>query len=184
MIWPDGAIVNTWLEVTLKADAATGLSVPDVFYFGNQIGETGNDPGNTFVDAGDFVAVRDHPANFLNRAQPGNAYDFNHDSFVDGADLVITRDNPNSFLTAIKLIAPPAAAAPAASVPSAAVPAAGPTASSAVSDTVAAASKQALPAPQQPPATSTSALAIPVSTQPRNPRRRWSVFSSRVSLWP
>ncbi len=58
--------------------------------------------------------MRDHPANFLNRAQPGNAFDFNHDSFVDGADLVITRDNPNNFLNAIKLIAPPISGAVAA----------------------------------------------------------------------
>ena len=94
----------------MKADSLTGLSSPHVFYYGNQIGETGNDPTNTFVDAGDFVAVRDHPANFLNRAQPSNPYDFNHDSFVDGADLVITRDNPNNFLTAIKLISPPVSA--------------------------------------------------------------------------
>src|SRR5205085_479041 len=48
--WPDNAIKNTWLQVTVKADAATGLSAPDIFYFGNQIGDTGNDPTNTFVD--------------------------------------------------------------------------------------------------------------------------------------
>ncbi len=110
LIWADNAIQDTWLQVTVKADSLTGLSSPHVFYYGNQIGETGNDPANTFVDAGDFVAVRDHPANFLNRAQPSNPYDFNHDSFVDGADLVITRDNPNNFLTAIKLISPPVSA--------------------------------------------------------------------------
>src|SRR5207253_7824998 len=114
LIWSDNAIKNTWLQITVLADAATSLASRDVFYFGNQIGETGNDPSNTFVDAGDFVAVRDHPANFLNRAQPGNAFDFNHDSFVDGADLVITRDNPNNFLNAIKLIAPPISGAAAA----------------------------------------------------------------------
>ncbi len=87
LIWADNAIQDTWLQVTVKADGLTGLSSPHVFYYGNQIGETGNDPTNTFVDGGDFVAVRDHPANFLNRAQPSNPYDFNHDSFVDGADL-------------------------------------------------------------------------------------------------
>ncbi len=129
LVWADNAIQNTWLQVTVLADAATGLASPDVFYFGNQIGETGNDPSNTFVDAGDFVAVRDHPANFLNRAQPGNPYDFNHDSFVDGADLVITRDNPNNFLNAIKFITP------AASAPSPAAAAAPATAISAAKST-------------------------------------------------
>src|SRR5258706_798813 len=104
LIWADNAIQNAWLQVTVLADVATGLTLPDVFYVGNQIGESGNDVANTFVDGGDFVAVRDHPANFLNRALPSNHYDFNHDSFVDGTDLVITRDNPNTSLTALKQI--------------------------------------------------------------------------------
>jgi hypothetical protein len=88
------------------ADAATGLASPDVSYIGNQIGETGDNAGNTFVNAGDFIGVRDHPANLSNRALPSNPYDFNHDSFVNATDLIITRDNANNFQTAIKLIAP------------------------------------------------------------------------------
>ena len=43
--WPDKSITNTWLQVVLKADAASGLSSPYVFYFGNQIAETGNKVG-------------------------------------------------------------------------------------------------------------------------------------------
>src|SRR5205085_12538209 len=107
-------------------DAATGLASPDVFYYGSAIGETGDNSGNTFVNAGDFIGVRDHPSNFPDHAPPSNPYDFNHDSFVNATDLIITRDNGNNFQTAIKLISP-AAPAPAAmlSTSAASVPAAG-----------------------------------------------------------
>src|SRR5439155_1671010 len=32
--WPDRAVRNEWLQVTVKADSHTGLTRPDVFYFG------------------------------------------------------------------------------------------------------------------------------------------------------
>ena len=44
-VWADGAIKNEWLQVTVKANAHTGLGTPDVFYFGNAIGESGDTPG-------------------------------------------------------------------------------------------------------------------------------------------
>jgi len=115
LIWADNVIQNTWLQVTVLADAATGLASPHVFYYGNSIGETGDNPSNTFVNAGDFIAVRDHPSNFPNHAPPGNPYDLNHDSFVNAGDLIIARDHGNNFQTALKFIAPIAPpAAPAA----------------------------------------------------------------------
>ena len=36
------AVANAWLEVTVNANARTGLSASDVFYFGNLVGETGD----------------------------------------------------------------------------------------------------------------------------------------------
>ena len=48
LIWPDGTLKGTapnwafWLEITVQADAVTGLTAPDVFYFGNSPGESGN----------------------------------------------------------------------------------------------------------------------------------------------
>ena len=51
--WADGAIKNTWLQVTLNATGA-------VFYFGNTPGETGNSPANAFVSAADEIGVRQH----------------------------------------------------------------------------------------------------------------------------
>ncbi len=58
LIWNNNAIQNQWLQVTLKADAVTQLTAPDVFYFGNAIGETGNSTTDANVNAGDWLAAR------------------------------------------------------------------------------------------------------------------------------
>jgi hypothetical protein len=42
--WPDGTVRNRWLEVTVNPSARTGLATPDVFYFGNLVGDTGVTP--------------------------------------------------------------------------------------------------------------------------------------------
>jgi hypothetical protein len=107
LIWPDRAIAKQWLQVTVKADGVTGLATPDVFYFGNALGDSGNSSTNTFVDGSDFAGSRDNPRNFLNRAPITFAYDYNRDSFVDGTDLALARDNNTNFLTALQLIAVP-----------------------------------------------------------------------------
>ena len=43
LAWPDNEIENTWLQVTIKSNARTGLAVDDVFYLGNQIGDINGD---------------------------------------------------------------------------------------------------------------------------------------------
>src|SRR5206468_4527690 len=45
LIWPDGALRNSWLRLTVKANGRTRLAAPDVFYFGNLIGDTGGAAG-------------------------------------------------------------------------------------------------------------------------------------------
>ncbi len=104
LTWPDGTIKKTWLKVTLKATSNTGLATPDVFYFGNAIGETGNSGTDTYVDGIDTLGVRNNPRNFLNRAPVTFKYDFNRDSFVDGIDTLLVRNNATNFLNSLKLI--------------------------------------------------------------------------------
>ena len=41
ILFPDGAVKKTWLQVTVKATDATGLAAPDVHYWGNAIGDSG-----------------------------------------------------------------------------------------------------------------------------------------------
>ena len=96
-IWADGAIKNTWLQVTLNASGA-------VFYFGNSPGETGNAAGNAFVSAADELVVRTGggPAGVT------STVDFNRDGVVDPGDEGIARGNRRLFSIALQMIVTPA----------------------------------------------------------------------------
>jgi hypothetical protein len=98
--WPDGAIKNTWLQVTVHANANTGLASPDVFYFGNAAGETNNLAGNTIVNGTDVIAIRNHAG----AAAITSWHDLNRDGTTDAADEAVARANYNSFQTALKLV--------------------------------------------------------------------------------
>jgi len=41
--WADGAIQDTWLQVIVLDNGDTGLAAPDTFYFGNRVGDSGNE---------------------------------------------------------------------------------------------------------------------------------------------
>src|SRR5204862_7762495 len=48
LTWPDNLLKNTWVQVTVLAGARTGLSRPDMFYFGSLPGDA---DGNLRVNA-------------------------------------------------------------------------------------------------------------------------------------
>lgn len=104
--WPDGAISNKWLQVTVAANGDTGLLVPDVFYFGNAVGESGNIPGDTTVDFQDELVARSDPHPFFNPAPITDAHDYNRDGKVDATDQIIARDNATTAATLLNLITP------------------------------------------------------------------------------
>lgn len=110
VIWADGAIRNKWLQVTVDATDDTGLASPDLFYFGNAVGETGNSTGDAKVTASDILLVRANPRNALNPAPIDFAYDFNRDGRVDATDILMARDNQTTVLNALRLIHAPLAA--------------------------------------------------------------------------
>jgi hypothetical protein len=87
---PDGAVTNTWLRVTMKPTVNTGLTQPDVFSFGNLVGETGSAPA-LWVNVNDLAETR---ANF-GRTTPAavNRFDFNRDGVIDANDVVLVRLN-------------------------------------------------------------------------------------------
>jgi hypothetical protein len=90
--WPDGAIKNQWLEVTVNANDVTGLSAPDVFTFGNLAG----DAGDGAVNALDLGAVK----RALNAAAGiTSAVDFNRDGRVNALDLGAVKTNLNRSLS-------------------------------------------------------------------------------------
>jgi uncharacterized repeat protein (TIGR03803 family) len=100
LTWPDATITNTWLQVTVLADANTGLAANDVFYFGNLIGEVGNSTTLMQVTAVDLVL---NQLALTGSASITNPYDINRDGRVSAVDLVLTQNN--SFQS-IQLITP------------------------------------------------------------------------------
>jgi hypothetical protein len=101
LTWADGKIVNKWVQVTIKATADTGLAQPDVFYFGNLVGDTG-DAGAT-VTAADLTRTR---TQIGRTADIDNPYDHRRDGRVNVLDLAATRGN---LFQSLRLIAAPAA---------------------------------------------------------------------------
>ena len=116
--WADRAIRNEWLQVTVKADANTGLSAADVFYFGNAVGESGDSAADAVVSSADELGARNDPHSFLQPAGITNVHDYNRDGRVDAADQLIARNNATTPATALSLITTPltSAAATAAAV--------------------------------------------------------------------
>lgn len=108
IIWANKAITKQWLEVTVLANADTGLAENDVFYFGNAIGDTGDSTLNAQVGISDENRVRNNPRNFLNRPGIDFAYDLDRNGLVNLSDSNAARNNGSNFLTALRLITPPA----------------------------------------------------------------------------
>jgi len=103
IIWADGAIKNQWLQVTVKANNITGLAAPDVFYFGNQVGETGDSPTTAAVTAADYTDTR---ALLGASSGIGGRYDFNRDGRVNTTDVLLIR---GAMFGSIPLLGAPAA---------------------------------------------------------------------------
>jgi hypothetical protein len=113
--WPDGAIRNRWLQVTIPSVGNPRLPADDVFYFGNLVGE-GGDVGAGFlrVNALDLAAVK----RAANTDSPiTGRYDFNRDGRVNALDLSAARASLNGTLRA-PASASASAAAPAGAPPS------------------------------------------------------------------
>ena len=111
LTWANNAIQKQWLQVTVLPTANTGLSQPDVFYFGNAIGESGNTTANAFVNATDELGARNNPRSVGNPAPVTFRFDYNRDRFVNATDQLIARNNKTSVADALRLISVPAAAA-------------------------------------------------------------------------
>jgi ELWxxDGT repeat protein len=111
IVWADGAIAKTWLEVTLLPGSRTGVPAPDVFYFGNAIGETGNTTASAVVNSADEALTRLNGRGAANPAPIDFRFDFNHDGLVNAADQALARLNASNALSALRLIVPIASTA-------------------------------------------------------------------------
>jgi rhamnogalacturonan endolyase len=117
VVWADNSIQNAWLQVSVKATASTGLAAPDVFYFGNCIGEAGNSTSSALVTVADV--------NMAKALQGGatitSPVDFNRSGVVTIADVNIAKAYQNA---AIPLLTAPASPSAATSLTPALTPAA------------------------------------------------------------
>jgi len=106
LIWPDGAIRNTWLQLTIPAQPQLGLDHDLVYYFGNLVGDTGDSDTSFRVNALDLGRVKQQ----LNRASDiAGRFDFNRDGRVNAIDLGLVKANLNKSLASITAGAPAAA---------------------------------------------------------------------------
>ena len=104
LIWPDGSIVKTWLRVRIFANANTGLSEDEVFYFGSVIGETNDNGANARVNVADVNNTRNNQSGF-GTVGIENDFDHNRDGRVRVDDIAIARSNQSGF-SPVELIAP------------------------------------------------------------------------------
>ncbi|MCE5269474.1 MAG: hypothetical protein LLG00_16480 [Planctomycetaceae bacterium] len=105
MIWPDNAIQKEWLQIKILATAATALSAPDVFYFGNAIGECGDSLSNAYVNGTDAYAAASHTQVFA-RVAITSPYDYDRDGKINATDALIAASNQAVFGNALQLITP------------------------------------------------------------------------------
>jgi 3-phytase len=103
LVWNDGAILNTWLEVIVEGNDAlggfntsTGLAASDVFFFGSKVADSGSSPGVTTFDTTTADAAQ--VFNSLGGGQPVTAAnDYNRDGQVSTADAASVFANLGSI---------------------------------------------------------------------------------------
>ena len=106
MIWTNHAVENFWLQVTVAANANTGLAGPDLFYFGSAVGDSGLGDSLSFalVNSIDENAARSNPAFLFNNIPITNVYDYNRDGIVNSVDQAIDRAYATNLTNATKFI--------------------------------------------------------------------------------
>ncbi|MBI3837817.1 MAG: glycoside hydrolase family 25 protein [Planctomycetia bacterium] len=106
LIWADGAMKQQWLEVTVKATANTGLAANDVFFYGNEIADTGSSNTATVakVGASDITRVQTHLANANANIPISNLYDFNRDGLVGASDTTLAQTHTMTNSTGLQFI--------------------------------------------------------------------------------
>jgi hypothetical protein len=92
IVWPNGAIRDEWLQVTVKADANTHLASNFVFYFGSLVASTGASVTSTASGPLLQVTSADVEQTELNLTEQStvpisNLYDFDRNGQVTSTDV-------------------------------------------------------------------------------------------------
>jgi hypothetical protein len=108
LTFADGAIVDTWLRVTVKANADTSLAAEQDFFFGSAPGETGAafTPGVVAADAADLQSIARSltPLADFGSELVTEPHDVNRDGTINAFDLQVVALNLST--SAIDLITP------------------------------------------------------------------------------
>ncbi len=100
LVFPDNSIQEAWLRVTVLANSFTGLTSPDVFYFGNARGDitpNASFPLQIGLNALDLNQARNNQIS--SGAVVSNIYDIDKNGAVNGLDLnqIRARQGTNSL---------------------------------------------------------------------------------------
>jgi sialidase-1 len=99
--WPERSIMNRWLRVTIKANEATGLVKPLVFYLGHLLGNMQPASGGVFsVSFRDITTIR---AKIGQSASVPAPSDIDKNGSIGLADIVAMRANIGGQLTQITI---------------------------------------------------------------------------------
>lgn len=99
--WPNNAIANRWLRITVRANANTGLAVPEVYYIGHLLGETTGPIGGIYTVAfADITPIRGAAGQ---NVSAGSIHDIDKSGTVAFADISAMRSNVGAQLTNITI---------------------------------------------------------------------------------
>jgi ELWxxDGT repeat protein len=99
--WPDNAIANRWLRITVKATANTGLPQPEVYYIGHLLGETTGASGGVYtVSFADITPIRSAVGQSVSAS---SIHDIDKNGTVAFADISAMRPNVGVQLTNITI---------------------------------------------------------------------------------
>jgi ligand-binding sensor domain-containing protein len=99
--WPNNAIANRWLRITVKATANTGLTEPEVYYIGHLLGETTGPSGGVYtVSFADITPIRSVVGQTVDAS---SIHDIDKNGTVSFADISAMRPNVGAQLTNITI---------------------------------------------------------------------------------
>lgn len=100
--WPNNSITNRWLRLTVKANANTGLTVPETYYLGHLLGETtGLAGGSVYTVAfADITPIRSAVGSTVNASSD---FDIDKNGTVSFADISAMRTNVGAQLTNVTI---------------------------------------------------------------------------------
>ena len=90
VLFADYSLTNEWLQVTVNSDANTGLAAPDIFYFGNLVGGTGQHNNVAVVNTTD-IAITKLASNTA--ATITSITDFNRNGLTNVTDVSVAKFN-------------------------------------------------------------------------------------------